>query len=151
MTQYILCYHTSKGLDMFMYTKSCRISIIKGSCFWVYASRFTLVPLPLRRQHPHAVSRTQDPADHDFWNPPLSGPYLDSQVAGNYRPIYPKVDQYWSNVAHNYEPLALQVQLRTRIRGLQAPRTIGTMFACGGPDNSFSTVARAAEMSPKTI
>ena len=34
----------------------------------------------------------------------------DSQVAGNNRPLFtPKVDQYWFKVAHNYEPLALQV------------------------------------------
>ena len=33
--------------------------------------------------------------------------YLDSQVAGNNRPLYPKVDRYWFKVAHNYEPLAL--------------------------------------------
>ena len=37
------------------------------------------------------------------------GPCLDSQVAGNHRPLYPKVDPYWFTVAHNYEPLALQV------------------------------------------
>ena len=36
--------------------------------------------------------------------------YLDSQVAGNYRPLYPKVDHYWFKVAHNHEPLALQVE-----------------------------------------
>ena len=35
--------------------------------------------------------------------------YLDSQVAQNNRPLYPKVDHYWFKVAHNYEPLALQV------------------------------------------
>ena len=35
--------------------------------------------------------------------------YLDSQVAGNYGPLYPKVDHYWLIIAHNYEPLALQV------------------------------------------
>ena len=35
--------------------------------------------------------------------------YLDSQVAGNIRPLYPKVGQYWLKVAHNYELLALQV------------------------------------------
>ena len=35
--------------------------------------------------------------------------YPDSQVAGNNRPLYSKVDYYWSKVAHNYEPLALQV------------------------------------------
>ena len=32
--------------------------------------------------------------------------YLDSQVAGNNRPLYPKVDHYWFKVAHNSEPLA---------------------------------------------
>ena len=31
--------------------------------------------------------------------------YLDSQVAGNDRPLYPKVDHYWFKVAHNYSPL----------------------------------------------
>ena len=35
------------------------------------------------------------------------GTYLDSQVAGNNRPLYPKVDHYWFKVAHNFEPLAL--------------------------------------------
>ena len=35
--------------------------------------------------------------------------YLDSQVAGNHRPLYPKVDHHWFKVAHSYEPLALQV------------------------------------------
>ena len=34
--------------------------------------------------------------------------HLDSQVAGNNRPLYPKVDHYLFKVAHNYEPLALQ-------------------------------------------
>ena len=34
---------------------------------------------------------------------------MDNQVAGNNRPLYPKVDHYWFKVAHNYEPLALQV------------------------------------------
>ena len=34
---------------------------------------------------------------------------LDSQVAGNHRPLYPEVDHNWFKVAHNYEPLALQV------------------------------------------
>ena len=44
----------------------------------------------------------------------LLGKYLmveDSQVAGNNRPLYPKVDHYWFKVAHNYGPLALQVWL----------------------------------------
>ena len=40
------------------------------------------------------------------WDPEA---YLDSQVAGNNRPLHPKVDQYWFKVAHNSEPLALQV------------------------------------------
>ena len=35
--------------------------------------------------------------------------YLDSQVAGNNRPLYPRVDHYWFKVAPNYEPQALQV------------------------------------------
>ena len=35
--------------------------------------------------------------------------YLESQVAGNNRPLYSKVDHYWFKVAHNYEPLALVV------------------------------------------
>ena len=33
---------------------------------------------------------------------------LESQVAGNNRPLDPKVDHYWLKVAQNYEPLALQ-------------------------------------------
>ena len=33
---------------------------------------------------------------------------LDSQIAGNNRPLYPQVDRSWFKVAHNYEPLALQ-------------------------------------------
>ena len=36
------------------------------------------------------------------------GSYLDSQVAGNKRPLSPKVDHYLFKAAHNYEPLALQ-------------------------------------------
>ena len=43
------------------------------------------------------------------------GVYLDSQVAGNNRPLYPKVDHYWFKAAHNYEPLALQVGLIGKI------------------------------------
>ena len=35
--------------------------------------------------------------------------YLESQVAGNNRPLYHKVDHYWLKVAYKYEPLALQV------------------------------------------
>ena len=35
--------------------------------------------------------------------------YLEIQVAQNNRPLYPKVAHYWFKVAHNYEPLALQV------------------------------------------
>ena len=34
--------------------------------------------------------------------------YSDSQVAGSYRPLHPKVDHSWFKVAHNYELLALQ-------------------------------------------
>ena len=30
-------------------------------------------------------------------------------MAGNNGPLYPKVDHYWFKVAHNSEPLALQV------------------------------------------
>ena len=33
---------------------------------------------------------------------------LDSQVAGNNWPPYPKADQCWIKVAHNCRPLALQ-------------------------------------------
>ena len=41
--------------------------------------------------------------------------YLDSQVAGNNGPLYPKVDHYWFKVvAQNYEPLALQVDGKSR-------------------------------------
>ena len=35
--------------------------------------------------------------------------FLDSQVAGNNWPLYPKVDHFWFKVAHDYEPLAVQV------------------------------------------
>ena len=35
--------------------------------------------------------------------------HLDSQVAGNNRPLYPKVDHYWFQVAHNYEPLDISI------------------------------------------
>ena len=34
---------------------------------------------------------------------------MDSQAAGNNRPLYPKIDHYWFKVAYTYEPLALQV------------------------------------------
>ena len=41
---------------------------------------------------------------------------LESQVAQNNRPLYPKVDHYWFKVAHNYEPLALQgIGIRNQI------------------------------------
>ena len=50
-----------------------------------------------------------------YTEPPRN--YLDSQVAGNNRPLYPKVDHYWFKVAHNYEPLALQVR-NERVLGL---------------------------------
>ena len=33
---------------------------------------------------------------------------LESQVAQNNGPLYPKVDRHWFKVAHNYKPLALQ-------------------------------------------
>ena len=39
----------------------------------------------------------------------MKGGYLHSQVAGNYRPLYPKVDHFWFKVAQNREPLPLQV------------------------------------------
>ena len=41
---------------------------------------------------------------------------MDSQVAGNDRRLYPKVDRYWFKVAHVYEPLALQVVFWAYIR-----------------------------------
>ena len=40
---------------------------------------------------------------------PIVSPYLDSQVAGNNSPLSPKVDHSGFKVAHNSEPLALQV------------------------------------------
>ena len=40
--------------------------------------------------------------------------HLESQVAGNNRPLYPKVDHYWFKVAYNYEPLAFQAVLHLR-------------------------------------
>ena len=46
---------------------------------------------------------------------------LDSQVAGNNPPPYPKVDLSWFKVeAHNYDPLALQVE-STRKHGVMLP------------------------------
>ena len=41
--------------------------------------------------------------------------YMDSQVAGNKRPLHRKVDHYWFKVAHNYEALALQVAIHVYI------------------------------------
>ena len=40
--------------------------------------------------------------------PSLGSNHLNSQVAGNNRPLYPKVDHCSFKVAHNYEPPALQ-------------------------------------------
>ena len=54
------------------------------------------------------------PKDDQGW-PAAKMSYLDSQVAGNNRPLYPKVDHYWIKVAHNSEPLALQVLLMVEI------------------------------------
>ena len=45
---------------------------------------------------------------YDLGRLPLPGLHLDSQVAGNNGPVYPKVDHYWCKVAHDYELLALQ-------------------------------------------
>ena len=39
--------------------------------------------------------------------------YLESQVAQTNGPLYPKVDHDWFKVAHNSEPLALQVLTRS--------------------------------------
>ena len=61
--------------------------------------------------------------------PPSPKPYLDSQVAGNSRPLYPKVDHHWLKVAPNYEPLALQVSLSYGI--ISSSNYLGC--TCGGP------------------
>ena len=47
--------------------------------------------------------------------------YLDSQVAGNNRPLHPKVDHYWFKVPQNYEPLALQVAQNMVVAGSGIP------------------------------
>ena len=63
---------------------------------------------------------------------------MDSQVAGNNWPLYPKVDHYWFKVAHNYEPPALQVGtslgilFATRIRGFSGKRS-GRLPSSGAP------------------
>ena len=55
--------------------------------------------------------------------------HLDSQVAGNNRPLYPKVDHYWFKVAHNYGLLALQAALNlssSSQNGLNVSKTRGS-------------------------
>ena len=57
------------------------------------------------------------------------GTYLDSQVARNNRPLYPKVDHHWFEVARNYEPLALQVYWIVHdFRTVEAHRPTGHRF-----------------------
>ena len=71
---------------------------------------------------------------------------LDSQAAGNYRPLYPKVDHYWFKVAHNSEPLALQAYmlegmfLNERLwAALGSFWAVGNCFGhCGAPAGSFT-------------
>ena len=62
-------------------------------------SLLSLSAMPATPQLP--FKRPQIPSNRDS---------LDNQVAGNTRPQYPKVDHYWFKLAHNYEPLALQVE-----------------------------------------
>ena len=56
-----------------------------------------------------------------YWEDLAPLAYLDSQVAGNSRPLYPKVDHYWFKVAHNYEPRALQVRSNGLYENLPGP------------------------------
>ena len=69
------------------------------------------------------------------WEGPQIQGNLDSQLAGNYRPLYPKVNHFWFKVAHNYEPLALQECTSTttmrqvkRNYGVRAQRLHGVVF-----------------------
>ena len=50
-----------------------------------------------------------------------AGGLLNSQVAGNNGPLYPKVDHYWFKVAHNYTPLALQAHAYIAQDAQEAP------------------------------
>ena len=68
------------------------------------------------------------------------GSYLDSQVAGNYRPLDPKVDHYWFKVAHNDEPVALQVAL-----GLVGPPPHATLQASGHNSSRWRREPRHGE------
>ena len=52
------------------------------------------------------VSRNEGPRNTPKWYTVCNTECLDSQVAGNNRPLYAKVDHYWLKIAHNYEPLA---------------------------------------------
>ena len=81
---------------------------------------------------------------------PKRSTYLDSQVAGNNRPLYPKVDHYWLKVAHNnYEPLALQVFFSGNLlmwllgrRRWQLPETLMFLRSSGPRPRLGATRAR---------
>ena len=62
---------------------------------------------------------------------------LDSQVARNNRPLYPKVDHYWFKVAHSYEPLALQGGLSLPLEAEQEVGTAGVHATATGAAISF--------------
>ena len=67
---------------------------------------------------------------------------LDSQVAGNNRPLYPKVDHCWFKVAHNYEPLALQGDAQeASFKGLVA---FATSFPSAAHGSASRTLGRQA-------
>ena len=53
------------------------------------------------------VAFPEGPSTHYLWTlvPKAIKGILDSQVAGNNGPLYPKVDHHWFEVPHNYEPL----------------------------------------------
>ena len=49
------------------------------------------------------------------WSKPVK--YLESQVAQDHRPLYPKVAHYGDEVAHNYWQLAFLVDCNVAIEG----------------------------------
>ena len=77
---------------------------------------------------------------------------LHSQVAGNNRPVYPKVDHYWFKVAQNYEPLALQVLTRVDYTGfMKDPCEKATRLYIRSVDVSSSMVILFYGHTPKEL
>ena len=64
---------------------------------------------------------------------------LNSQVAGNNRPLYPKVDHDCFKAARNYEPLALQVEPR-----ILRSDSAACVAACAAGPGSSAALAGAA-------